>query len=512
VKVVDAATAAGAIRDGMTVATGGFGCCGHAEAVTRALARRFAATGTPRDLQLLFASGQGDRGERGLNQLAQPQLVRRVIGGYWDYVPKLAALARDELIEAYNWPQGVISRLFSATAAGRSTYVTRIGLGTFVDPLQRGGRLNARSEPQLLERIVINGEAAIAYPAFPIDVAVVRASAADARGNLIMDREASFADAFSLAAAAHNSGGIVIAQVERIVAWDEVAPQQIRVPGVLVDYVVVATGSDADQTYAEAFNPAYVTRTFSEPEEPDDAGAAREIVVERAVRQVAAASASLLNVGIGIPAEVGRRLGSLPRFDATLTLESGAIGGRPAGAASFGATAGPEAIVEVSNLFDVYDGGGIDLAVLGFGELDAQGRINVAKLGNRLPGIGGFVNISQAAKELLFCGTFTTGGLDVRVEQGRLAIRREGRVRKIVDAVDPICFDPRFARTRSGSFTVITERCVLRWRGDHLAISEIAPGVDIRNDILALVPASVTIDRDVRRMELPADAMARVSA
>ena len=505
-RIVEPAQAAALVRDGATVATGGFGCCGHPEAVTRALAERFERTGSPRGLTLLFASGQGDRGERGLNQLARSGLVARAIGGYWDYVPRLAALALAGDVEGYNWPQGVISRLLRAAAAGQPAYVTRIGLGTFVDPALAGGRIGPAGGAQLLERVRVGGADAIAYPALPVDVAVLRASAADARGNLVLDGEASYADAFALAAAAHNAGGVVIAQVRRLAGWDELAPHAVRVPGCLVDYVTVVDGPDADQTYAEPFNPAYVGRGDPAGQPPvQKSTGARAIVVERALREFLAAPHGIVNCGIGIPAEVGRRIGALRRPDATVTLESGAIGGHPAGFASFGATAYPEAIIDAAEMFDLYDGGGIDQAFLGFGELDGLGCVNVARFGDRVPGIGGFVNISQSAKRLTFCGTFTAVGLDVEVVDGRVVVRREGRLRKLVDNVDPVCFDPAHVRTTGGSFTVVTERCVLEWHGGRLIVTEIAPGIDVRAQIMPFLPTGVAIASRPRAMPLPAD-------
>jgi propionate CoA-transferase len=502
--ILEPAQAAALVRDGMTVATGGFGCCGHPEAFSRALAERFERTGSPRNLTLLFASGQGDRGELGLNRLAQPGLIARAIGGYWDYVPRLSALALAGGIEGYNWPQGVVSRMFRAKAAGQPAYVTRIGLGTFIDPVNDGGRFGPARGAQLLERVRAGGADAIAYPSLPVDVTVLRASAADARGNLVLDGEASYADSFALAAAAHNSGGIVIAQVRRIAEWREFAPHAVCVPGCLVDYVTVVEGPDADQTYAESFNPAYVSRgdAGSTPDAPPGAGA-RAIVVERALREFLAAPRGIINFGIGMPSEVGRRIGALPHHDATVTLESGAIGGRPAGFGSFGATAYPEAIVDAAEMFDLYDGGGIDQTFLGFGEMDGGGRVNVARFGNRMPGVGGFVNISQSAKKLTFCGTFTAVGLDVEVENGKVVVRREGSLRKFVDAVDPVCFDPAYARTVDGSFTVVTERCVLEWHENRLVVTEIAPGIDARTQIVPFLPDAVAIAPQPRPMPLP---------
>ncbi|MEA2666243.1 MAG: propionate CoA-transferase [Candidatus Eremiobacteraeota bacterium] len=507
--VLEPAQAAELVRDGTTVATGGFGCCGHPEAVTRALAERFARTGSPRGLTLLFASGQGDRSEAGLNRLARPGLVKRAIGGYWDYVPRLAALALSGQIDGYNWPQGVISRLFRAKAAGQPAYVTRIGLGTFIDPARDGGRIGPGRGAQLLERVRAGGAEAIAYPALPVDVTVLRASAADARGNLVLDGEASYADSFALAAAAHNSGGIVIAQVRRIAEWGEFAPHAVCVPGCLVDYVTVVDGPDADQTYAESFNPAYVSRgdAASLLDAPPSAGA-RAIVVERALHEFLASPRGIINFGIGMPSEVGRRIGALPRHDATVTLESGAIGGRPAGFGSFGATAYPEAIVDAAEMFDLYDGGGIDQTFLGFGEMDGRGRINVARFVSRMPGVGGFVNISQSAKKVTFCGTYTAVGLDVAVANGKVVVRREGSLRKFVDAVDPVCFDPSYARTADGSFTVVTERCVLEWRDNRLVVTEVAPGIDVRTQIAPFLPEAVAIAPHPRAMPLPPDTVA----
>ena len=478
--------AVAAIQDGATVACGGFVGAAHPEALTAALEKRFLKTTRPRDLTLVYAAGQGDGKLRGLNHLAHEKLLRRVVGGHWGLAPKLGKLAIEGKIEAVNFPQGVMCQLFRDIAAGRPGCITHVGLDTFMDPIHDGGALNDITAPGAVERITLGDRAWLWYKAFAIHVALIRATAADPQGNLLMDNEVIIGETLAIAQAAHNSGGIVIAQVARTL--DKPArPHHVTVPGIIVDAVVVGQAHEHEQTFAEHYNRAYVS-----PAPEHDSGqwmkpvapGPRRIIAARACEEVPANA--IANLGIGMPegiARIAAERGWLDRF--TLTVESGPIGGMPAGGLSFGASVYPQAIVDQPAQFDFYDGRALDFAALGAAQIDQHGNVNVSRFGNRLAGIGGFANITQTARRVVFCGTFTADGLEVAVHDGRLRIVTEGRCCKFVGQVQHLSFSAQRSRQVGQIVLYVTERAVFQLTEHGIELIEIAPGIDLHKHILS---------------------------
>ncbi|MBL8635308.1 MAG: acyl CoA:acetate/3-ketoacid CoA transferase [Myxococcales bacterium] len=499
-KVVSSEEAVALIRDGDTICTSGFVGTGTPDGLLAALEKRFLHSQSPHGLTLVFAAGQGDGKQRGLNRLAHEGLLRRVVGGHWGLAPKLGKLALEDKLEAYNLPQGCISHLYRDIAAGKPGVITKIGLHTFVDPRLQGGKVNPSAKQDLVRVLEIDGEEWLFYKSFPIHVALLRGTTSDPNGNITMERESLTLDNLAMAQAVKNSGGVVIVQVERIAAAGSLHPRQVEIPGILVDCVVISSPEHHVQTYATAYSPAF-SAEIRVPVDgtPPMALDVRKVIARRAAFELTANA--VCNLGIGMPegvAAVAREEKLLEYL--TLTTEPGVIGGVPASGLDFGAAVNTDAIIAQNQQFDFYDGGGLDLACLGMAECDSTGNINVSRFGTRLAGAGGFINISQTARRLVFVGTFTTDGLEVAVGGGKLAILREGRSRKFVRHVEQITFSGAYSAQKEQQVFYVTERCVFQLGRDGLELIEIAPGIDLQDDILAHMDFHPVI-RSVRLMD-----------
>jgi propionate CoA-transferase len=485
-KFVKSSEIASVIKDNATIYTPGFGLAGFAEEVAIAIKESFLATGHPCNLTVYHSAGIGNTKDRGIHHFAHEGLLKRIVAGHFGIGgPKINKLIMENKIEAYNLPQGVLSVLARNIAGRRPGVLSKVGLGTFVDPRVEGGKITTKATEDLVQVVDFDGEEWLYYKAPKVDVAMIRGSEADENGNITLDREGVLLEAISIAQAAKACGGIVIAQVENIVKAGSLHPKQVKVPGLVVDYVIVAKPGNHYQTMGTYFNQAFagdikIPVASLKSLELDD----RKIIARRAAMELIPGAA--VNLGIGMPEGVAA-VAAEEKVDylMTLTTEAGAIGGIPAAGLDFGHAVNAQAMIEQPFQFDFYDGGGIDVAFLGLAQMDRHGNINVSKFGPKTAGCGGFINITQNAKKVVYCGTFTAGGLAIEAKDGNLTIKQEGKNKKFLQDVEQITFSGNYAVKVGQPVVYITERAVFRLTPDGVELSEVAPGIDIEKDILA---------------------------
>ncbi|MGD8192431.1 acyl CoA:acetate/3-ketoacid CoA transferase [Brevibacillus ginsengisoli] len=500
-KVITASQAAELIKDGDTVAASGFGLACWAEEVGIAVEQRFLETGHPKNLTVMHASAIGDRRGKGMSHWGHEGLIKRWMGGITIASPGLAKLIEEDKCEAYNLPQGVITQLYREIAAKRPGVITKIGLGTFVDPRIEGGKISPCTKEDIVKVVEFENEEWLFYKSFPIQVALIRGTVADEKGNLTLEKEGLHMEVLPIAQAVKNSGGIVIAEVETVAKAESLNPKDVRVPGILVDYIVVSKPENHFQTENTKYNPAFSGHVKvpmdSIPFLPLDE---RKVIARRSAAELR--ENNILNLGVGIPVNVSTVTAEEGVTDMiTLTTEAGSIGGVPGGLPDFGHAYNSEAIVDHHAQFDFYDGGGLDMTVLGLAQTDEKGNINVSKFGTRVAGCGGLINISQTAKKLVFAGTFTAGGLEVKIGNGKLEIVQEGKVKKFLKHVQQITFSGEYASKIKQKVIYVTERAVFELVDGKMVLTEIAPGINLQKDILDQMDFEPVISPSLKLMD-----------
>ncbi len=503
--IITAKQAAEMVANESTIATDGFIGAAFPEELAMEIEKRFLRTGEPKNLTLVYGAGQGDSKEKGINHFGHEGLIERVIGGHWGLAPKIQKLATLNKIEAYNIPQGVVSHMFRDIAAKKPGTITHVGLHTFVDPRVEGGKLNERTQKDIVQVIQIGGQEYLLYKYFPIDFAILRGTTADTNGNVTMEKEALTVEMLSVAQAARNSGGKIVVQVQSVVEAGSLNPKDVVIPGIFVDAIVIASKPEYHmQTFATMYDPAYCGQSGDKKANPSTIGKndniERKIISRRAAMELEIGA--IINLGIGMPEGIAKVVQQKKMQDSyAITVESGPIGGIPAGGLDFGCSSNPEALIDQPYQFDFYQGGGLDIAFLGLAQTDKQGNVNVSKFGPKIAGCGGFIDITQNAKKVVYCGTFTAKGLSVQCDDGKIHISSEGSIKKFIDHVEQITFSGQYANFKRQPVLYITERAVFQLTNDGLMLIEIAPGIDLDKDILFNMTFKPLISSEMKVMQ-----------
>lgn len=508
VKFINAEEAAKIIEDNTTVAIDGFiGFCLPEDILTE-IENRFIREGHPKNLSVVNIAGIGGDGEgRGINHFAHKGLMRRLLCSNLSLAPKLYPLIMSNVFPTYMMPQGVLSHMMQAIASHKPGIISKVGIKTFVDPRYDGGKINdaaKSSDESIVELIELHDEDYLFYPAFPLDVALIKGSFADDKGNISIEKEAVHIEQFEVAAAAKNSGGIVMVQVDEILDAGEIYPQKVTVPAQLVDYVILGKPANSRQHFIGdgEHEPSWCgdeTVPFDNIEKPPFD--INKVICRRSIAEIH--EGDFINLGIGIPMRVSEILNEEGVIDkVSSSIESGVTGGVPAPGVATGAAYNPEAILKQPDIFNYYDGGGIDFAALGVAEIDRFGNVNVSKFAGRVTGPGGFINITQGAKTVCFLGTFTAGKSDIRIEDDRLNIVSDGQHIKFKKDVEHITFSgERSLEEGIQKVLYITERAVFRLTGEGVTLTEIAPGANLQRDILDRMEFAPVIAPDLKTMD-----------
>jgi len=505
-KIISCETASNYIKDHMTVAIGGFGAYACPDFLLNGIAECYHRTKHPSDLTITVGIGTGNNKTDciGLNRLCETGLIGTVLASHLANAPLLSEKVGKNEIAAYLYPLGVLAHLMRAIGGHKPGVLTDVGKYTMVDPENGGGCANEKARSgsrKIVEKVSVGGKELLFYPSFSVDAAVIRATYADEMGNLTIDHEAMIGLELEMATAAHNSGGIVIAQVEQIVAAGSIPPRNVRIHHSLVDYVVVSPSNFHLQGYAsDTYRPELsgeikVTEQVVEILPLN----ARKVIARRAAMELK--PDMIINLGVGIPSNVGLIAGEEQIPGITLSLESGPIGGSPLAGTGFAASVNPESIGTLSDTFDFYDGGGLNLTCLGAAEVDRHGNVNVSSFNGKCTGPGGFINISQNTPNVCFLMMFTAGKTDIRIENGEVKIQTDGTGCKFVNEVEQVTFSAQYARQTGQNVLYITERAVFKLTEKGICLIEIAPGIDLQKDILDHMSFVPEISNDLKSMD-----------
>jgi len=499
-KIINAREAAMLIRDGATIGASTQGLSGWAEEIAIAIEDRFLESGHPRNITLVHACTCGDYNKRGTTHLGHEGLIQRLICGHTLTSPNMIQLIEQNKIECYLLPQGVICQLWRAIAGKKVGVITSVGLDTYVDPRMEGAKATSITKEDLVSLIDINGQEQLFYKPFPVDVALIRGTVADENGNLTMDNESVILEALPLAMAAKNSGGIVIAQAQSLSMKNSLHPKRVRVPGTLIDHVVIARPENhmqTQKTYMDSALAGHIKVPLDHiPSAPLDA---RKIIARRAALELK--SQDVINLGVGIPDQIaGIVAEERVSGEITITTELGVFGGIPANGMDFGGAYNAEAMIDHSSMFDFYEGGGLDATFVGLAQVDQNGNVNVSRFGNKIAGPGGFINITQNSRKVVFCGMFTTGSKEV-VTDGVLRITEEGKSRKFIREVNQVTFSGEYAMKRGTPVLFVTERGVFKLVNGQFVLVEIAPGIDLERDILKMMDFRPQVSPKLKRMD-----------
>lgn len=502
---ISASEAAALITDGSTVATIGMTLVSASESILKAIEKRFLETKSPHDLTLVHSCGQSDR-DRGIQHFAHEGMLSRIIGGHWGLQPKIMKLIAENKILAYCIPQGQFAQLYRSMAGGEPGKITKVGLGTFIDPRIDGGKMNERtkSAPDIVDIVTIAGEEYMRYQPIPLDYCIIRGTYVDENGNLSTEQEAMQLEVLSAVLACKKYGGKVIAQAKQKVTAGSIHCKKVTVPGIFIDAVVICDNPEEDhrQTHSFFFDPAYC----GDVKVPVEASemlplTVRKLIGRRAVMELQ--RDDVLNVGTGIPNDV---VGAIlaeegVQEDVTITVESGIYGGIPMGGVDFGIAKNNFALLRHDDQFDYYNGAGVDVTFMGAGEIDEKGNVNATKLGPNPTGAGGFIDITTNAKHVVFCSTFTGKGLECSFADNKLHIHKEGSLIKCVKKLQQVSYNGTIAREKGQKMHYVTERAVFELRPEGLTLTEIAPGIDLQTQVLDLMEFKPLIAPDLKEMD-----------